>query len=103
MQSNKVTMLQNKQVIKQTEEPEEVAEMELWVQHAIEQEEEDKHDLQILHEVKQEEESEVCPGHEYEYLEPLNNNSEPDVFKELWVCILCNHTKVMTHHVGIRD
>jgi hypothetical protein len=77
---------------------EEDSEVQLWVQRQIEQEEQDKHDLKLFHEHKQEE----CPGHEYEFLEPLPS-SEPDVFKDLYVCILCSHERVITHHAGVRD
>ncbi|MFL6366364.1 MAG: hypothetical protein ACJ719_14320 [Nitrososphaeraceae archaeon] len=67
----------------------------------MDQEEQDQHDLQLFHEQKQEEEEEVCPGHEYEFLEPLPSG-EPDVFKDLYICIICSHQHVITHHTGIR-
>jgi hypothetical protein len=74
---------------------------ELFIKHQMDQEEQDQHDLQLFHEQKQEEEEEVCPGHEYEFLEPLPSG-EPDVFKDLYICIICSHQHVITHHTGIR-
>jgi hypothetical protein len=81
---------------------EEESEIELFIQHQMEQEQQDQHDLKLFHEQQQEEEAEVCPGHEFEFLEPLPSH-EPDVYQELYVCIHCKHERVLTHHIGIRD
>jgi hypothetical protein len=43
-----------------------------------------------------------CFGHEYEFQEALLSSSN-GVYQELWVCIHCNHERILTHHIGIRD
>jgi hypothetical protein len=92
------TMLQN---INRNQLDEEEAEMELWIAHQMEQELQDQHDLRPFRGQKQEEESEVCPGHEYEFLEQLDSNE--DYVRELWNCLICNKTRVFTKRRGVRD
>jgi hypothetical protein len=78
----------------------EAEELELFIQHQMEQERQDQYDLKLL----QEQQEEECPGHEYEFLEPLPNHlEEPDVYRELWHCLVCGKTRVLTAHVGVRD
>lgn len=37
-----------------------------------------------------------CFGHEYEYIECLPSGSKSAIQQELWVCIHCNHERVVT-------
>jgi hypothetical protein len=94
----------------QQEQEEEAAEMDLFIQHQMEQEEQDQYDLRLLREHQQHEktimekdEQECCPGHEYEYLEQLDSSSDEDYINELWYCLICNNTRVFSKSIGVRD
>jgi hypothetical protein len=82
------------------EEPEtEDAELELFIQHQIEQEEQD---LKLFHEQQQEEESRVCP-HDYEHVDHLETVVADEYRKELYCCVLCGNTKAVAKPFGVRD
>jgi hypothetical protein len=89
---------------------EEVAEMELFIQHQMEQEQQDQHDLKLFHEhqqhektIREKDEQEYCPGHEYEYVEQLDSINDEDYVRELWNCQICNKTRVFIKSIGVRD
>jgi len=74
----------------------------------MEQEQQDRHDLILLREHQQhektiieEDEQEVCPGHEYEFIEQLEWTDE--YVRELWNGLICNKTRVFTKRIGVRD
>jgi hypothetical protein len=93
-----------------SQQEQEEAELELFLQHQIEQEQQDQHDLRLLREhqehektITEKDEQECCPGHEYEFLEQLDSKSNEDYVRELWNCLICGKTRVFTKSIGVRD
>jgi hypothetical protein len=60
---------------------------------SIEEEQDDCYDYDI----------EECCGHDYEFLETLPSSSSESYIPKLYVCLHCNHEKVVNHYFGIRD
>jgi hypothetical protein len=61
-----------------------------------------KQQIELEQEQENEYEIEECCGHDYEFLETLPSSSESYIPK-LYVCVHCNHEKVVNHYFGVRD